>query len=97
MIANSILLNSRTQALYQMCSSGLLSPEIIDSRPVQQSLPVEDAFAALGMRFAVFPLGRGSASSIDRGSFEQYARVEAPYMPYKRTQAAANLASRLAR
>lgn len=79
-----------------MCSAGLLSPEIIASRPVQQALHVENAFDALGMRFAVFPLGQGSASSIDRGSFEQYTRVEAPYMPYERTQAAANLANRLA-
>lgn len=77
-----------------MCLAGYVSSQIIDTIPLTP-LYVEDAFSALGMRFRVSD-GQGSACPIDRGSFEQYPRVEKGYMPYVGTQAAANLANQLA-
>lgn len=78
-----------------MSNVGYVSPEIIDSRPIAPALNVEHAFDALGMRFTVNPPGQGYATSIDRGRFEIYRRVEAGYMPYDGSPAAANLANRL--
>lgn len=79
-----------------MYSAGYVSPEIVETTPATTALHVQDAFSALGMRFMINPLGQGEACPIDRGGFENYVRVETGYMPYEGTQAAADLANRLA-
>lgn len=79
-----------------MYVAGYVLPDIISTTPVTTPLHVRNAFSALGMRFRIVPLGQGSACPIDRGGYEQYNRVERGFMPYEGTQAAADLANRLA-
>ncbi|KFY42566.1 hypothetical protein V494_02352 [Pseudogymnoascus sp. VKM F-4513 (FW-928)] len=95
---NAVVVGCRdfvTQALYQMCNANLVGPQIIDTAPSQDGLVVTDAFDALGMRFKSNPMGQGEARPIDKGQFKYFNRVAKPYMPYRGTQAASDLANRL--